>query len=148
MIEGTQGPTNEGCEGFLPILTTISGAGRRARRFSTSKEFLKGINYSWRWFILQLPIVWISNQWPSFQDKERTGSFFDTRLMAPSAPLGSAFGGVGSNFYTKIVKILFLHDFGPKVAKKKSGKISKFFFSNFPKFFSVEIFHMVCRLRL
>ena len=48
VIEGTQGPTNEGCEGFLPILTTISGAGRRARRFFTSKEFLKGINYSWR----------------------------------------------------------------------------------------------------
>ena len=49
-----------------------------------------------------------------------------TRLMAPSAPLGSAFG----------VEVLIS---GQKMAKKKfrknSGKISKFFFFDFFEIF-------------
>ena len=67
-------------------------------------------------------------------------NFMETRLMAPSAPLGSAFGGVGSNFCTKIVKILFLHEFGPKNGEKKffkkiREKFRKFFFFRFFRFF-------------
>ena len=58
--------------------------------------------------------------------------------MAPSATLGSAFG----------VGVLIS---GQKMAKKyfqkNSGKISKFFFSIFPKFFSIEIIPREHRLR-
>ena len=52
--------------------------------------------------------------------------------MAPSAV------GRSKNFI-KIVKILFLHDFGPKSGEKKfqknPGKISKFFFFDFSEIF-------------
>ena len=58
--------------------------------------------------------------------------------MAPSAPRGSAFG----------VGVLIS---GQKMAKKffrkNPGKISKFFFSIFPKFFSIEIIPRERRLR-
>ena len=83
-----------------------------------------------------------------------SSGFGRTRLMAPSAPLGSAFGGavLPRNFSTKIVNFLFSHEFGPKMAKKISkkknpGKISKIFFSIFPNFFSIDIILRECRLR-
>jgi len=51
-----------------------------------------------------------------------------------------------------MIKILFLHDFGPKIAEKKfqknPGEKILFLVLFFPNFFSVEIFHIKCRLRI
>ena len=54
--------------------------------------------------------------------------FLKTRLMAPSAPLGSAFSGGG-------------------LKKKKNWENFEFFFLIFPKFFSIEIILRQRRLR-
>ena len=80
------------------------------------------------------------------QNSRFVNIIFDrTRLMAPSAPLGSAFGGGAlEKFHENCQNIAFTWF----RAKNWRKKISKFFFSIFPKFFSVEIFHMVCRLRI
>ena len=69
--------------------------------------------------------------------------FGTTRLMAPSAPLGSAFGGGALKKFIKIVKKLFLHDFGPKNGKKFFSKKSRKNFEFFPGFLGNFFFRHV-----
>ena len=83
-------------------------------------------------------------------DSSEMWILWKTRLTAPSAPLGSAFGGGELEKFQEILSKSHFTWFRVKKWRKKIFKKirEKFrnFFSIFPKFFSVEIFHIMCRL--